>query len=73
MLKKKEIQFIANEIVKFETVSEIIINEMEIKIVGRVCGGSYSAGLYRKNLSEISAHSQAEHRSALRRLAEFNK
>jgi len=48
-LNKKEQEFIAKNITKFDVVTEIEINDIEVRIHGKQFGGVGSVAIYRTN------------------------
>ena len=48
-LNKKEQEFIAENITRFDVVTEIEINDIEVRIHGEHFGGVGSAAIYRTN------------------------
>ena len=48
-LNKEEQEFIAENITKFDVVTEIEINDIEVRIHGKHFGGVGSAAIYRTN------------------------
>ena len=48
-LNKKEQEFIAENITRFDVVTEIEVNDIEVRIHGKHFGGVGSAAIYRTN------------------------
>ena len=60
-LTKSEQEFIAENITKFDVVTGITVNEIEIRIHGEHFGGVGSAAVYRTNdIKAIYAHTHAK-------------
>ena len=60
-LNKEEQEFIAENITKFEVVTGITVNEIEIRIHGQHFGGVGSTAVYRTNdIKAIYAHTHAK-------------
>ena len=56
-LNKKEQEFVAENITKFDVVTEIEVNDIEVRIHGEHFGGVGSAAIYRTNdIKEIWNH-----------------
>ena len=56
-LNKEEQEFIAENITKFDVVTEIEINDIEVRIHGKHFGGVGSAAIYRtRDMSKIWNH-----------------
>jgi len=57
-LNKKEQEFIAENITNFDVVTEIEVNDVEVRIHGKHFGGIGSTAIYRtRDLSKIWKHS----------------
>ena len=60
-LNKEEQEFIAENITKFDVVTEIEVNDIEVRIYGEHHGGVGSAAIYRTNdIKAIYAHTHAQ-------------
>ena len=60
-LNKEEQEFIAKNITRFDVVTEIEVNDIEVRIYGKHHGGVGSAAIYRTNdIKAIYAHTHAE-------------
>ena len=60
-LNKEEQEFIAENITKFDVVTGITVNDIEIRIHGEHFGGVGSAAIYRTNdIKAIYAHTHAK-------------
>jgi len=60
-LNKEEQEFIAENITRFDVVTEIEINDIEVRIHGEHFGGVGSAAIYRTNdIKAIYAHTHAK-------------
>jgi len=60
-LNKEEQEFIAENITKFDVVTGITVNDIEIRIHGEHFGGIGSAAIYRTNdIKAIYAHTHAK-------------
>ena len=60
-LNKKEQEFIAENITKFDVVTGITVNEIEVRVHGEHFGGVGSAAIYRTNdIKAIYAHTHAK-------------
>ena len=60
-LNKEEQQFIAESITKFDVVTGITVNEIEVRIHGEHFGGVGSTAMYRTNdIKAIYAHTHAK-------------
>ena len=71
-LNKKEIEFVAENIIRFDEVTEIRINDVEVRILGRASGGTFTAALYRTNdMCEIYKYHLAEREEARKRIEEI--
>ena len=71
-LNKKEIEFVAENIVRFDEVTEIRINDVEVRILGRASGGTFNATLYRtSDMCEIYKYHLAERQEAQKRIEEI--
>ena len=57
-LNKEEQEFIAENITRFDVVTEIEVNDIEVRIHGKHFGGVGSAAIYRTNdMAKIWKHS----------------
>ena len=71
-LNKKEIEFVAENITRFDEVTQIKVNDVEVRIYGRASGGTFTAALYRtKNMSAIYKYHLAEREAAQKRIEEI--
>ena len=71
-LNRKEIECVAENIVRFDEVTEIRINDVEVRILGRASGGTFTAALYRTNdMCEIYKYHLAEREEAQKRIEEI--
>ena len=60
-LNKEEQEFIAENITNFDVVTEIEVNDIEVRIHGKHFGGVGSAAIYRtKDIKAIYAHTHAQ-------------
>jgi len=60
-LNKEEQEFIAENITRFDVVTEIEVNDIEVRIYGEHFGGVGSAAIYRTNdIKAIYSHCHAE-------------
>ena len=60
-LNKEEQEFIAENITRFDVVTEIEVNDIEVRIYGEHFGGVGSGAIYRTNdIKAIYAHTHAE-------------
>ena len=60
-LNKEEQEFIAENITRFDVVTEIEVNDIEVRIYGKHHGGVGSAAIYRTNdIKAIDSHCHAE-------------
>jgi len=60
-LNKEEQKFIAENITRFDVVTEIEVNDIEVRIYGKHHGGVGSAAIYRTNdIKAIYSHCLAE-------------
>ena len=60
-LNKKEQEFIAENITRFDVVTGITVNEIEVRVHGEHFGGVGSAAIYRTNdIKAIYAHTHAK-------------
>ena len=60
-LNKEEQEFIAENITRFDVVTQIEVNDIEIRIHGEHFGGVGSAAIYRTNdIKAIYAHTHAK-------------
>ena len=60
-LNKEEQEFIAENITRFDVVTEIEVNDIEVRIYGKHHGGVGSAAIYRTNdIKAIYSHCHAE-------------
>jgi len=60
-LNKEEQEFIAENITRFDVVTEIEVNDIEVRIYGEHHGGVGSAAIYRTNdIKAIYSHCHAE-------------
>ena len=60
-LNKKEQEFIAEAILKFDVVTGITVNEIEVRVHGEHFGGVGSSAMYRtKDIKAIYAHTHAK-------------
>ena len=60
-LNKKEQQFIAENVTKFDVMTGITVNEIEVRIHGEHFGGVGSTAMYRTNdIKAIYAHTHAQ-------------
>ena len=60
-LNKEEQEFIAKNITRFDVVTEIEVNDIEVRIYGEHFGGVGSAAIYRTNdIKAIYSHCHAE-------------
>ena len=60
-LNKEEQEFIAENITKFDVVTEIEVNDIEVRIYGKHHGGVGSAAIYRTNdIKAIYSHCLTE-------------
>ena len=60
-LNKEEQEFIAENITRFDVVTEIEVNDIEVRIYGEHFGGVGSAAIYRTNdIKAIYAHTHAQ-------------
>ena len=60
-LNKEEQEFIAENITKFDVVTGITVNEIEVRIHGEHFGGVGSTAVYRTNdIKAIYAHTHAQ-------------
>ena len=59
-LNKEEQKFIAENITRYDVVTGITVNEIEVRIHGKAHGGTASTAMYRTaNIADIYAHVQA--------------
>ena len=71
-LNKEEQEFIAENITKFDVVTEIEVNDIEVRIYGEHFGGVGSAAIYRTNdIASIYAHTHAQCVEAQKKVAEL--
>ena len=71
-LNKEEQEFIAENITRFDVVTEIEVNDIEVRIYGKHHGGVGSAAIYRTNdIKAIYAHTHAECIEAQKRVAKL--
>ena len=60
-LNKEEQEFIAENITRFDVVTEIEVNDIEVRIYGEHFGGVGSTAIYRTNdIRAIYAHTHAQ-------------
>ena len=60
-LNKEEQEFIAENITRFDVVTEIEVNDIEVRIYGEHFGGVGSAAIYRTNdIKAIYSHCHAQ-------------
>ena len=60
-LNKEEQEFIAENITKFDVVTGITVNEIEVRVHGEHFGGVGSSAMYRTNdIKAIYAHTHAQ-------------
>ena len=60
-LNKEEQEFIAKNITKFDVVTGITVNEIEVRVHGEHFGGVGSSAMYRTNdIKAIYAHTHAQ-------------
>ena len=72
-LDKKEQEFIAEAITKFDVVTGITVIEIEVRVHGEHFGGVGSSAMYRTNdIKAIYAHTHAKCVEADKRVQEFN-
>ena len=73
-LDKKEQEFIAENITRFDVVTEIEVNDIEVRIHGKHFGGVGSAAIYRTNdIKAIYSHTHAKCVKAEKKLREIKK
>ena len=71
-LNKEEQEFIKENITKFDIVTGITVNEIEVRIHGEHFGGVGSTAMYRTNdIKAIYAHTHAKCVEAQKRVAEL--
>jgi uncharacterized protein YycO len=71
-LNKEEQEFIAENITRFDVVTGIEVNDIEVRIHGKHFGGVGSAAIYRTNdIKAIYAHTHAKCVEAQKRVAEL--
>jgi len=71
-LNKEEQEFIQESITKFDVVTGITVNEIEVRIHGEHFGGVGSTAMYRTNdIKAIYAHTHAKCVEAQKRVAEL--
>jgi len=71
-LNKEEQEFIAENITKFDVVTGITVNEIEVRIHGEYHGGVGSSAIYRTNdIKAIYAHTHAQCVEAQKKVAEL--
>jgi len=71
-LNKEEQEFIAENITKFDVVTGITVNEIEVRIHGKHHGGVGSSAIYRTNdIKAIYAHTHAQCVEAQKKVAEL--
>ena len=71
-LNRKEIEFVAENITRFDEVTQIKVNDVEVRIHGRASGGTFTAALYRtSDMCEIYKYHLAERQEAQKRIEEI--
>ena len=64
-LTKEEQQFIAENITRYDVVTNLTVDNIEIRIHGKAHGGSGSTALYRTaNVADIYAHGEEKRKEA---------
>ena len=64
-LTKEEQQFIAENITRYDVVTNLTVDNIEIRIHGKAHGGSGSTALYRTaNVADIYAHGEEKYKEA---------
>ena len=72
-LNKEEQEFIAENITKFDVVTGIEVNDIEVRIHGKHFGGVGSAAIYRtRDLSKIWKHSTDKIKKIQKKLEKVN-
>ena len=72
-LNKKEQEFIAENITKFDVVTGITVDEIEVRIHGEHFGGVGSSAIYRTNdIKAIYSHAHAKCVEADKAVRKFN-
>ena len=60
-LNKEEQQFIADNITRYDVVTGITVDDIEVRIHGKAHGGTASTAMYRTaNIADIYAHAVAK-------------
>ena len=60
-LNKEEQQFIADNITRYDVVTGITVDDIEVRIHGKAHGGTGSTAMYRTaNIADIYAHAVAK-------------
>ena len=71
-LDKKEQEFVAKAITKFDVVTGITVNEIEVRVHGEHFGGVGSSAMYRTNdIKAIYAHTHAQCVEAEKKIKEL--
>mgnify|MGYP002805438555 CR=1 FL=1 len=72
-LNKREQEFVAKAITKFDVVTGITVDEIEVRVHGEHFGGVGSSAMYRTNdIKAIYSHAHAKCVEADKRVREFN-
>ena len=70
-LTKEEQQFIAENITRYDVVTDITVDDIEIRIHGKAHGGTGSTALYRTaNVADIYAHGEEKYKEACGAIAD---
>ena len=70
-LTKEEQQFIAENITRYDVVTNLTVDNIEIRIHGKAHGGSGSTALYRTaNVADIYAHGEEKYKEACGAIAD---
>ena len=73
-LNKEEQEFIAKNITNFDVVTEIEVNDIEVRIHGELFSGVGSAAIYRTNdIKAIYSHAHAKCVKGEKKLREIRK
>ena len=60
-LNKEEQNWVADNITRYDVVTDITVNDMEVRIHGQAYGGRASTAIYRTNkVADIYAHVEAK-------------
>ncbi len=71
-LNRKEIEFVAENITRFDEVTQIKVNDVEVRIHGRASGGTFTAALYRtSDMCAIYKYHLSERQEAQKRIEEI--